>query len=97
MLTLYEIQQAIIPLADKYNINRVDLFGSYANDSATEASDADFLVKFRTEVPSIFKVMGFKDELEESLCKPVDIITQPVTRPDRIKLGKVVNVYERTE
>jgi predicted nucleotidyltransferase len=97
MLTLIEIKKAVMPLAEKYKLTKVDLFGSYANGNATEDSDADFLVKFQTDVPSIFWVMGLKDELEVSLRKPVDVITLPLTKPDRLNIDKVVNVYERTE
>jgi predicted nucleotidyltransferase len=97
VLTFFDIQQAVIPLAEKYNITKVDLFGSYANGNATEDSDADFLVKFHADVPSIFKVMGFKSELANSLRKQVDVVTLPITKPVKINIDKVVNVYERTE
>ena len=96
MLTVEAMQQAVAPLAEKYQIDRVDLFGSYATGRATEKSDADFLVAFNTKVPSIFKVMGFKQELENCLNYPVDIITLPIARKDRINIDKVVNIYERS-
>jgi len=95
MLTTDIIRKAVIPLAEKYSIAKVDLFGSYANGSATEKSDVDFLVAFNAKVPSIFKVMGFKEELEKSLSYPVDVVTLPVTRKDKLDIGAVVNIYER--
>ena len=95
MLTMDRIKQAVSPLAEKYDIRKVDLFGSYANGNATEKSDVDFLVLFNKNIPSIFHVMGFKEELEQSLSYPVDVVTLPLTRPDRIKINKVVSVYER--
>ena len=96
MLTLDFIKQAIMPLAEKYDIVKVDLFGSYANGKATEKSDVDFLVLFNVKVPSIFKVMGFKEELETSLKYPVDVITSPVTRQEKLNIDTMVNVYERS-
>ena len=96
MLSIEAIRQAVMPLADKYNIAKVDLFGSYATGKATEKSDADFLVEFNVRVPSIFKVMGFKQELENRLNYPVDVVTLPVTRQDKINIDKVVNIYERS-
>jgi predicted nucleotidyltransferase len=96
MLTVDTIRQAVVPLAEKYNIAKVDLFGSYAAGQATEDSDADFLVAFSAKVPSIFKVMGFKQELENRLSYPVDVVTLPFTRQDKISIGKVVNIYERS-
>ena len=95
MLSIDRIKQAVAPLAEKYDIVKVDLFGSYAVGNATEESDVDFLVLFSKQVPSIFSVMGFKGELEQSLKYPVDVITLPLTRPDKIKIDKVVSVYER--
>ena len=95
MLTVEIIKQAVLPLTEKYNIAKVDLFGSYADGNATEKSDADFLVKFNVETPSIFKVMGFKQELETILNYPVDVITMPIKRQDKLRIRNVVNVYDR--
>ena len=96
MLTVERIIQAVAPLAEKYDVAKVDLFGSYANGNATEKSDVDFLVLFSADIPTIFNVMGFKAELEQSLNYSVDVVTLPLTRPDKINIGKVVSVYERT-
>ncbi|MCL1873141.1 MAG: nucleotidyltransferase domain-containing protein [Clostridiales bacterium] len=95
MLTLDDIRQVIMPLAEKYDIIKVDLFGSYASGKATETSDADFLVKFRADIPSIFKVLGFKEELETNLRYPVDVVTLPITKKDKLNIDKVIKVYER--
>ena len=93
MLSLDNIKQAVAPLAEKYDILKVELFGSYADGKATEASDADFLVFFRADIPSIFKVMGFKEELENSLRYPVDVVT-PITKME-LNIDNVINIYER--
>ena len=53
-----------------------------------EKSDVDFLVLFDKNIPSIFHVMGFKEELEQSLSYPVDVVTLPLKRPDKIKISK---------
>ena len=95
MLTIERICEAVRPLAQKYGLLRVDLFGSYANGNATEHSDADFLVTFSTPVPSIFAVMGFKEELANQLYYPVDVVTLPLVRPEKLHTEKVVNIYER--
>ncbi|MCL2086112.1 MAG: nucleotidyltransferase domain-containing protein [Oscillospiraceae bacterium] len=95
MLTIDVISRAVVPLAEKYNILKVDLFGSYATGNATERSDADFLVTFSATTPSIFKVMGFREELSRSLNYPVDVVTLPMPRRDKLNIDKVVNVYER--
>jgi predicted nucleotidyltransferase len=95
VLTIEFIRQTVIPLAEKYNIRRIDLFGSYANGQASEESDADFLVTFIAEIPSIFKVMGFKQELADRLNHTVDVVTLPPARPDKLNIDKAVCIYER--
>jgi predicted nucleotidyltransferase len=39
------------PIAEKYNVTSLELFGSYADGTTTEDSDADFLVQFSVWVP----------------------------------------------
>ena len=42
--TLDEIRRIIVPIAQKYNLSAVYLFGSYARGTAREDSDLDLLV-----------------------------------------------------
>ena len=44
MYTLDEIRHIITPIAQKYNLSAVYLFGSYARGTAREESDLDLLV-----------------------------------------------------
>ena len=92
MLTLEAIRDRAMPLIKKYNVVRLDLFGSYADGTAHENSDADFLVEFLTPVPSIFKVMGFREELSRSLGLNVDVVTIPLTRPDALRISRKVKI-----
>jgi len=96
LLSIERIKSTVIPLAEKYNVEKVDLFGSYVNGNATDKSDLDFLVKFIAPVPSIFKVMGFKEELETEFNNSVDVVTLPLINSDRLNIERVVNIYERT-
>ena len=95
MITIDSIKAEVDPLADKYNIHSVDLFGSYANGNATENSDIDILVKFVVPIPSIFAVMGLKEELERKLRISVDVVTLPLTRPEKLKIEKTIRIYEK--
>ena len=88
-----DIKNAVVPLAEKYDLKSVKLFGSYAENRATENSDADFLVEFRKTVPSIFEVMSFKAELQDSLRFAVDVVTLPISRPDMLVIGETINIY----
>lgn len=74
--TISEIQTLIAPIAKKYHIPAVYLFGSYARGTATEASDIDLLVDTSgTTLTSLLSLGALYCELEESLQKPIDLIT----------------------
>ncbi len=89
-----EIITRVTPIADKYELERLEIFGSYANGNATEQSDIDFLVKFKKDVPSIFKVAGLQYELQKALNVSVDVVTLPIVNP-KLKIERTVVVYER--
>jgi len=88
MHTLETIRDISKPIAQKYNVVSLELFGSYADGTANENSDADFLVKFAVPVPSIFKVMGFREELSRSLGLAVDVVTLPLVRPEKLRVSR---------
>ena len=73
MLTVDEIHDAVIPLAEQYGLERVFLFGSYARGDATEKSDVDFRID-RGEMRG-FQFGGLYEDMKEALQKDVDIMT----------------------
>jgi uncharacterized protein len=56
----------------KYNIIKIGVFGSAARDDMKEESDIDVVVEL-TE-PDLFELIGIKQDLEEQLHRPVDIV-----------------------
>jgi len=89
------IKTEVSRLAEKYQVSSIDLFGSYANGKATEKSDVDILVKFIVPIPSIFAVFGLKEELERKLKIPVDVVTLPLSRPEKLHINKTIKLYEK--
>jgi predicted nucleotidyltransferase len=87
MFTTETIRNKAKPIAEKYNVVSLELFGSYADGTADENSDVDFLVQFAVPIPSIFKVMGFREELSRALGLPVDVVTLPLVKPDRLRVA----------
>ncbi len=74
MSELEKIKEKIKPVAQKYNLVYVWVFGSYAKKKQKKDSDIDIIV--RTEdVVGGFKIVEVKFALEEALKKQVDIIT----------------------
>ncbi len=71
ILTVQEIKNVVRPLAKKYNMEAVYLFGSYARGEAEENSDLDFLVLCgRHCEPKM--VFALQEELYQSFGKPID-------------------------
>ena len=58
---------------NKYNVEKIGLFGSYARDEATENSDIDIFVKMK---PSLFDMVAIKEQIEIDLNRKVDIIRE---------------------
>ncbi len=58
--------------ADKYGIIEMGLFGSVARDEANYDSDVDVAIKIR--VPNPFIIVHIKEDIEEQLHLPVDIV-----------------------
>lgn len=74
MSEIEKISKKIKPVAKKYNLTYVWIFGSYAKKKQKENSDIDILVKTE-DVAEGFKIVEVKLALEEALEKEVDIIT----------------------
>jgi len=70
---ILEVLREIKPsLQEKYGVTRLGIFGSVARDEATETSDVDVVMEM--ENPNLFMRVHIKEELEEALDKPVDVI-----------------------
>lgn len=74
--TIEEISGRITPIAEKYSLRAVYLFGSYARGTASENSDIDLIVDTTgTSIKGLFALGGLYSELEDALEKKVDLIT----------------------
>ena len=74
MSEIEKIKEKIEPVAKKYNLTYVWIFGSYVRKKQRPDSDIDILVKTE-DVADGFKIVEVKFALEEALEKEVDIIT----------------------
>lgn len=95
ILTMNEIQDAIMQIAPKYPIKKVQLFGSYADGKAKKNSDIDLMIESNREVFTLFHLCGFGNEIEEKLSKKVDLLDYSEDDDTDLELEKVVVLYEK--
>ena len=71
-----KIRNAVKQSRFRHDMRKVFLFGSYAYGVPNEKSDVDILIEFEpTARITFFDMSDIKDELEEQLKKPVDLLT----------------------
>lgn len=73
-MTMEEIKNTVQPIAKKYGVKRIYLFGSYARGDTTEHSDIDLRVDKGT-LRGMFALCELYTELEEALHMKVDMLT----------------------
>ncbi|MCI9250079.1 MAG: nucleotidyltransferase domain-containing protein [Dorea sp.] len=72
VLTIGDIKRMIKPIATKYKVKEIYLFGSYARGEADESSDMDFLV-FGGENFRHTLIFSLAEELRIIFNKEVDV------------------------
>lgn len=101
--TLEQIKQIVTPIAQRHNVRRMSVFGSYARNEANENSDVDFCVD-APEMRGLFALGALYSDLEEALGKEIDLVTERslAEHPDSLHLRFAQNlrkdarvIYER--
>ena len=72
VFTITDIKALVKPIAEKYNVDEIYLFGSYARDEADQNSDLDFLV-FGGRNFKLTMIFSLAEELRAILNKNVDV------------------------
>ena len=72
IFTIQDIKTLVTPIAQKYKVREIYLFGSYARGDANESSDLDFLV-FGGENFKLTMIFSLAEELRNVLKKDVDV------------------------
>ena len=72
--TITDIQNLIQPIAVRYGVERVLLFGSYVRGEAKPGSDIDLRIDSGA-IQDYFVLAGFHREIEEVLKMSVDVLT----------------------
>ena len=72
--TVDEIADIVRPVAERYGVESVILFGSYARGDADRDSDIDLYVE-TGKISDLIELSGFRLDLIEALHKEVDVVT----------------------
>ena len=93
--TIEEITRRVTPVAQKYGLSAVYLFGSYARGEATADSDVDLLVDLTGSSAHGMMLGGLYADLEEALEVSIDLVTiaslrTPTTRRSQIHFRETV-------
>ena len=68
-----EIREKAVPIAQKFGVSRLGLFGSYARGEANGQSDLDFLID-EGQIRELLQYMGFVLDLEDCFGCHVDVV-----------------------
>lgn len=72
VFTLENIIELVKPIAEKYHVREIYLFGLYARGEANDDSDLDFLV-YGGDNFRLTMIFALAEELREILKKDVDV------------------------
>ncbi len=93
--SLDAIRTNSIPVAKKYGVDRLYVFGSYARREATSNSDIDLLID-KGNMRNLLQYFGFVAALEDIFKVHVDVVTTTSSDQeflDRIKKEAIL-IYE---
>ena len=77
---LRKYRAEILDLAKRHGAGNVRVFGSLARDEGAETSDLDLLVTL-AEGTSLLDLVGLKQDLEDLVHRPVDVVTERSLSP----------------
>ena len=95
MLDVGTIADGVRDVVVDYPVERVELFGSYAKDQATEKSDVDLLIEFTSVAISLLTLSALRRKLEDRLGVSVDLVHAPLPEGSFLDTSTRVLVYER--
>lgn len=86
VMTLEQIKDKIqshrSELQQRYQAERIGVFGSHIRGEAREDSDVDVLVEFSDQATlSLFGFIELEHDLENLLGKEVDLVSKPALKP----------------
>ncbi|MFI0431245.1 nucleotidyltransferase family protein [Mariniflexile sp. HMF6888] len=78
MLLLEKNIKKVKTLCEKHKVEKLYLFGSATNDTFNDASDIDFLVRFKKSDLNLYfeNYMAFKEKLRKLFKRDIDLVEE---------------------
>ena len=74
-ISMEELKEIVVPIAERYGVSKVKLFGSRARGDFRADSDYDFLIDVGPNF-GLIDLGCFTEDLEEALGVPVSIVDE---------------------
>lgn len=87
ILSIDAIRLMVLPIVQRYGIDRATLFGSYARGDATAGSDIDLLIKC-DNIRNMEDYLGLQEGLKKAIGKNVDIVMADALESDNTRAAK---------
>ncbi|MFZ5857387.1 MAG: nucleotidyltransferase family protein [Chloroflexota bacterium] len=75
------LHQQVPMLAERYGVEKLEVFGSYVRDKQKRDSDLDILVTFR-KTPSLLTFIAIENYLSDLLGVKVDLVMKDSLKPN---------------
>ncbi len=79
-----DIESTIISILNRFDVERVGIFGSYARQNHQPSSDLDILVSFN-EALSLLQIIRIEKEISEAIGMKVDLVSEKAIKNQRLK------------
>ena len=76
-----ELKEIVAPVAKKYGVEKIYLFGSVARGDDDENSDYDFCIE-KGNIRGLTKLSGFFQDLRDALGTEIDLVTTKALEPE---------------
>jgi len=77
---LAELRKIIPFIREKYSVNSIEVFGSFARNEQKNKSDLDLLVTF-SETPGLLKFIELENYISDKLNIKVDLVMKDSLKP----------------
>jgi predicted nucleotidyltransferase len=91
-----ELRSIVAPVAERYGVDKVYLFGSAARGDHGEKSDYDFCIELG-RIRDLFALSEFFQDLRDAVGYEIDLVDMKAAKPDLLGniLSEGVILYEK--